>query len=59
MIVVGYARLAQLPEVKAKPPEIVAEVRPVRRLDTAAGILMVPSRMAPDKEDVFGHIMFA
>jgi len=59
MTVVGYARLAQLPEVKAKPPEIVAEVRPVRRLDTAAGILMVPSRMAPDKEDVFGHIMFA
>lgn len=59
MTAVGYARLAQHTEIKAKRPAIVAEVRPVSRLDTAPGIIMVPSRMAPDKDDVYGHIMFA
>ena len=31
MTVVGYAQLTQHPEVKAKRPTTVAEVRPVRR----------------------------
>jgi|GEM_PF-5822442 len=59
MTFVGYARLAQLPQIKAKQPAVVAEVRPVNRLDTAPRLIMVPSRMAPDKDDVFGHIINA
>lgn len=59
MTVVGYAWLARHPSIRAKQPPIVAEVRPVSRLDKEPGVLMVPPRMAPAKEDVYGHIMFA
>lgn len=56
---VGYARLCELQGVNAIQPLIKAEVRSVTKKEVIGDTVAIPSSMAPDPDDVAGHVLFA
>jgi len=56
---VGYARLVDLLGVKVFPLRRSARVSPVTRLTMHDDHLAVPSALAPDPQDLMGHLLFS
>lgn len=59
MRAVGYSRLLQESSVKALAPPVSAEVRAVTRKELIGSAVAIPANMAPAKDDLLGHILFA
>ena len=56
---VGYAWLADRPEVKTPMLEQIAEVRSVTRKEVIGTRIVVPATMAPAGDNLLEHILFA
>lgn len=56
---VGYSRLLQEVAVKALPPARRAEVRTVTRKEVIGQIMAIPASMAPEPDNLLGHVLFA
>ncbi len=56
---VGYGHLSEVLQIKAFPLKRPALVQPVTRIEASGGSLSVPQNVAPEPEDLLGHIVFA
>ncbi|HEY7772506.1 MAG TPA: Fic family protein [Marinagarivorans sp.] len=56
---VGYAWLAEQPNVLAPMPEHYAEVRSVTRIEAIGPCTAVPASVAPDGSSLLSHVLFA
>lgn len=56
---VGYAWLAQQPEVEAPAPAQYAEVRSVTRIEIIGSCIAVPASVAPRGDNLLEHLLFA
>ncbi|MCC4264159.1 Fic family protein [Oceanimonas baumannii] len=59
MTFVGYAHLIRSLPIHAMEPVTTAEVRTVTRKEVIGTTLAIPARLAPDPEDILGHVLFA
>lgn len=56
---IGYAHLIERLKLAAAPLKRVARIMPATRIHQTGSVLAVPSAMAPDTDDLLGHILFA
>ncbi len=56
---IGYAWLAEQPDLKAPMPTQYAEVRSVSRKELVGVCIAVPASMAPASDNLLEHILFA
>ncbi|NWE38987.1 Fic family protein [Pseudomonas yamanorum] len=59
MPVVGYAYLCEALSLKVIAPKRVAMIKPVTRITLIGDCLAVPQAVAPGKDSLFEHVLFA
>jgi len=55
----GYAYLAELGDVRALDPDVVCQVRAVKRVERIGDLIAIPAALKPADGDILGHILFA
>ena len=56
---VGYAHIIHQAGIAAISPTVVVEVRSVTRKEVIGNTIAVPAKLAPEKNDLLGHVLFA
>lgn len=59
MPAVGYEHLRQHLRLSAFAPPRPALVKPVLRMDASDAFIAVPAAMAPEADNLLGHVLFA